>query len=221
MITTQQNPSSFTLKSLKIALLNLYTYYTNTLVKDKYKRKWAFPFFRCDRNQYPQSAASEGLKCNEPFEDDDEQLSVDLDHCHYSGQFLGWAHEKRNGALKNVNFTTLVGHNIQNYDLHHICLALQSCEPTTTASIITSIDEKYVPMNFGVLVENINLEDGKVIKKYENLRFIDSIKMMSSSLKQLVEIAPRDQFGILAFVFPILNRIEASPAKRILSLFIC
>ena len=59
-------------------------------------------------------------------------------------------------------------------------------------------------MNFGVLVETISLDDGNVIKKYENLRFIDSFKMMNS----LVDILPRDCFGILASVFPNLSSTE-------------
>ena len=180
----------------------------HTLAKDIYKRKRAFPFFRGDRSQYPKSAASECWICNEAFDDNDEQSSIDLDHCHYSGQFLGWAHEKCNRARMNVNFTPVMGHNIQNYDLHHICLALQSCEPTTTVSVIPSTDEKYISMNFGVLVETKTLDDGKVIKKYENLRFIDSFKLMNSSLEKLVDILPRDRFGILASVFPNLSSTE-------------
>ena len=63
-------------------------------------------------------------------------------------------------------------------------------------------------MNFGVLVETITLDDGKVIKKYDNLRFIDSFKMINSSLKKLVDILPRDRFGILASVFPNLSSTE-------------
>ena len=63
-------------------------------------------------------------------------------------------------------------------------------------------------MNFGVLLETINLDDGKVIKKYENLRFIDSFKMMNSCLEKLVDILPRDRFGILDPVFPNLSSTE-------------
>ena len=190
---------------------------------DIYVRKKTFPFFRGDLNQYPKSAASTCLICNEPFDDYVEQLSIDLYHCHYCRKFLGWDHEKRNGAQTNVNFTKLVSHNIKNYNLDHIFLDLQSCEPTSTASKIPSIDEKYISTNFGVLVETITLEDGKVKEKNENLRFIDSIETMSSSLKTLVEFVSKDCFGTIASVFPnlFLTGIEAYPAKRILSLFIC
>ena len=71
----------------------------------------------------------------------------------------------------------------QHYDLHHICKALPSCKSTTTVSVIQSTDEKYISMNFGVLVETKTLEDGKVIKKFENLRFIESFIIMNSLLK--------------------------------------
>ena len=114
----------------------------HTLAKDIYNRKQNFPVFRGDRSQYPKSAASVCWKCNEFFNDNDEQTSSDLGHCHYSGQLLGWAHEKCNRARRNVNFTPVVGQNIQNYDLHNICLALQTCEPTTTVSVIPSTDKK-------------------------------------------------------------------------------
>ena len=177
----------------------------HTLAKDIYKRKRVFLFFRGDQSQYPKSAASECWTCIQPFDDNDEQSSIDLDHCHYSGQFLGWAYEKRSRARRNVNFTPLLDHNIQNFDLHHICLALQSCDPTTIVSVIPSTDEKYISMKFGVLVETITIEDGKVIKIYENLRLIGSFKMMNSSLEKLVHISPGDRSGILASVFPNLS----------------
>ena len=63
-------------------------------------------------------------------------------------------------------------------------------------------------MKLGVLVETITIDDGKVIKKYENLRFTDSFKMMISSLEKLVDILPRDRFGILASGFPNLFSTE-------------
>ena len=52
------------------------------LAKDMYKRKRTFPFFRGDRSQYPKNAASECWICNEPFDNNDEQSSIDLDLCH-------------------------------------------------------------------------------------------------------------------------------------------
>ena len=155
----------------------------HTLAQDIYKPKWVFPFFRGDRSQSSKSAASRCWIYNKPFDDNDEQSSIDLDHCHYSGQFSGWVHEKSNKARRNDKFTPLVGHNIQHCDLHHICKALPSCKSRTTVSWIQSTDEKYISMSFGVLIETKILEDGKVIKQFENLRFIDSLIIMNSLLK--------------------------------------
>ena len=139
---------------------------------------------------------------------------IDLDHCHYSGKFLGWAHEKCNRLRRNINFTPVVGHNIQNYDLHHICLALNNCEPTTTISVIPATDEKYISMTFGVLIDTFVTEKGKTVKVYEYLRFIDSFKMMNSSLEKLVEIVPDDRFEIMRAMFSTLSDANLQLLKQ-------
>ena len=97
---------------------------------------------------------------------------------------------------------------MQNYNLHRTWLTLQSCEPTTTVSVIPYTDEKYFSLNSGVFVETINLNDGKLIKKYENLRLTDSFKLMKSFLESLDDNLPRDHFGILASVFLNLSSTE-------------
>ena len=117
--------------------------------------------------------------------EDDPESTIDLDHCHFSGKFLGWAHEKCNRARRYVNFIPVVGHNIQNYDLHHICLALNESEPTTTVQVIPATDEKYISMTFRVLMETITTDEGQTKTIYEYLRFIDSYKMMNSSYEKL------------------------------------
>ena len=44
----------------------------------------------------------------------------------FYGKFLGWAQEKCNVVRHTINFTPVIGHNIQNYYLHHICLAFKN-----------------------------------------------------------------------------------------------
>ena len=75
--------------------------------------------------------------------------------------------KKSNRARRYVNFTPLVGHNIQNCDLYHICLALNNCDSTTTLKVIPSTDEKYISMTFGVLIDTITTQEGRTQK---NLR---------------------------------------------------
>ena len=48
-------------------------------------------------------------------------------------------------------------------------------------------------MTFGVLIDTFLTEKGKTVKVYEYLLFIDSFKMMNSSLEKLVEILPDDR----------------------------
>ena len=74
--------------------------------------------------------------------------------------------------------------------------------------------KKSFSINFGVLVETITLDDGKVIKTFESLRFIYSFKIMNSSLENLVNILRRDRFGILASVFPKLSSTELKLLKE-------
>ena len=118
-------------------------------------------------------------------------------HCHFSGKFLGWAHEKCNLARRTVNFTPVIGNNIQNYDLHHICLALHECEPTSTMSVIPSTDEKYISLSIGDLIKTIKRKNGSEQKVFEYLRFIDSCKFLNSSLQKLVDNLPAEKMSIL------------------------
>ena len=115
----------------------------------------------------------------------------------FSGKFLGWAHEKCNLARRTVNFTPVIEHNIQNYDRHHISLALHECEPTSTMSVIPSTDEKYISLGIGVLIKTIKRKNGSEQKVFEYLRFIDSCKFLNSSLQKLVDNLPAEKMSFL------------------------
>ena len=110
---------------------------------------------------------------------------------------MGWALEKSKLARRTVNFTPVIGHNIQNYDLHHICLALHECEPTSTMSVIPSTDEKYLSLSIGVLIKTIKRKNGSEQKVFEYLRFIDSCNFLNSSLQNLVDKLPAGKMSIL------------------------
>ena len=192
------------------------------LARDIHKQKRKYSFFKGDRRSLDKFQATQCWICEKPFSEvEDQENSIDLDHCHYSGKFLGWAHEKCNRARRNIKFIPVVGHNIQNYDLHHICLALNNCEPTTTISIIPATDEKYISMTFGVLIDTFVNKKGTTVKVYEYLRFIDSFKMMNSSLEKLVEILPENQFEIMKSMFPTVSGENIQLLKQsLLSLFL-
>ena len=62
--------------------------------------------------------------CEADFHQLEEKV---VGHCHSSGRFLGHAHSDCNIQRRSVKFTPIVAHNLSNYDLHHLCLALQAC----------------------------------------------------------------------------------------------
>ena len=69
-------------------------------------------------------------------------------------------------------------------------------------------------MTFGVLIDTFVTEMRKTVKIYEYLRFIDSFKMMSSSLEKLVEILPDDRFEILKAMFSTLSDANLQLLKQ-------
>ena len=185
----------------------------HSLARDIHERKKQFPFYNGSRINLDKNSATHCWICEEPFDSElDPEESIDLDHCHFSGQFLGWAHEKCNRGRQY--FTPVVGRNIQNYDLHHICLALNNCESTKTIKIIPSTYEKYISMTIGVLIDTITAQKVRTQKIYDYLRFIDSYKMMNSSLEKLVEILPDRHFIIMKAMFPSVSESNAHLLKQ-------
>ena len=116
--------------------------FVRILARVIHKQKNKHPFYRVNRNLLNKNQATQCWICENDFDvEDDPESTIYLDHCHFSGNFRVWAHEKCNRARRYVNFIPVVGHNNQNYDLHQIYLALNKCEPTTTVQVIPSTDE--------------------------------------------------------------------------------
>ena len=141
--------------------------------------------------------------CQENFSESQEKC---LDYCHSSGKFLGWTHDKCNVARRNINYIPVVGHSLQNYDMHHICLALNECDSRSTVQIFPSTDEKYISLIIGVVVKTITRRDQTTQNIYEYLRFIDYFKFLIPSLQKLVDNLPDNKFTILENHFQNLSQ---------------
>ena len=131
--------------------------------------------------------------CEETLENTVENPTV-LDHCHFTGQFLGWAHNNCNINRKFLNYTPLFAHNLSNYDLHHVILALQGSNMRNTISIIPSTDEKFIALEIGVLIKMRPNKNGVDKPVYEHIRLLDSFRFMHSSLDALVKNLPANEF---------------------------
>ena len=120
-----------------------------------------------------------------------------LDHCLFSNQFLGWAHSKCNLQRRTQSFIPIIAHNLSGYDLHHVVKSLHHCNPNNKFSIIAQTDENYISFSFKVWIKDIVNKIQNVIPIYEELRLIDSLRFMQSSLDKLVQPLPEESFDIL------------------------
>ena len=90
----------------------------------------------------------------------------------------------------------MIGHNIKQYDIHHICLALAECEQETQFEVIPSSDENFISLSIGVFIKKFESEAGKQVPISEYIRLIDSYNLMHQSLKSLVADLPDNRFDI-------------------------
>ena len=103
------------------------------------------------------------------------------DHCHYTGRYRGAAHSKCNLKYSIPNFIPIVFHNLSKYDSHLFIRELARVFNKEDIGCIAENKEKYI--SFYVKI-NIPIGDSGYYKKVQ-LRFIDSLRFMQSSLDGL------------------------------------
>ena len=106
--------------------------------------------------------------CEEAFATKDVKI---LDHCHFSGKFLGYAHTLCNLQRQRTKFSPIFAHNLANYDIHHVIRALKSGSENNTISVIPINEEKYVSLSLNVWLGSYTTNKGHVRHKYEEMRF--------------------------------------------------
>ena len=118
--------------------------------------------------------------CLKPFDENDRKVR---DHCHYSGLYRGAAHSSCNLQYKIPNYIPVVFHNLAGYDAHLFIREL--AKYTMDIGVIAKNTEDYISFSIKVEVDRyVDKLGNEKIKEIE-LRFIDSIKFMSSSLDSL------------------------------------
>ena len=123
-------------------------------------------------------------KCHICFKPFTEKKRKVRDHCHYSGLYQGAAHSSCNLQYKIPNYIPVVFHNLAGYDAHLFIREL--AKHVTGMGVIAKNKEDYISFSIKVEVDKyIDKDENERIKEME-LRFIDSIKFMSSSLDSLV-----------------------------------
>ena len=106
------------------------------------------------------------------------------DHCHYSGLYRGAVHFSCNLQYKIPSYIPVIFHNLAGYDAHLFIREL--AKYTTGMGVIAKNTEDYISFSIKVEVDKYVYKEGNERTKEMELRFIDSIKFMSSSLDSLV-----------------------------------
>ena len=127
--------------------------------------------------------------CGEGFTDEKDWKVQD--HCHYTGEFRGAAHNSCNTKYRRPKFTPVIFHNLSGYDAHLFIKNLGKSEGNIDC--IPNNEEKYISFTKHVEVDRFMKDEKEVIVKRE-LRFIDSYKFMSSSLDELVNNLSKKDF---------------------------
>ena len=105
--------------------------------------------------------------CEKPFSvSEDPENTLDLDHCHYSGEFFGWEHEMQSLETKYVSPPLLV---VMFEIMIYTTLTMNNSEPTKTIRVIPPTDKKNISVMFSVLMNTFVTEKRKTVKVYEYL----------------------------------------------------
>ena len=109
------------------------------------------------------------------------------DHCHFTGNYRGTAHNKCNLDCRKLKVLPVIFHNLQGYDAHLFIKQLYRLKGDLVC--IPSTEEKYITFNKKIKVDEINGADITF-----EIRFIDSFKFLQTSLANLVSNLSPDDF---------------------------
>ena len=115
------------------------------------------------------------------------------DHCHFTGQYRGAAHNSCNLKCRKPMILPVVFHNLQGYDAHLFIKQLSSIPGELNC--IPSTEEKYISFSKKIKVDEYKSKlTGETVSLYFEIRFIDSFKFLQTSLANLVGNLQPDDF---------------------------
>ena len=122
------------------------------------------------------------------------------DHCHFTGQYRGAAHNKCNLMCKKPKVLPVIFHNLQGYDAHLFIKQLARLKGKLDC--IPSTEEKYISFSKSIKVdEYYSHKLDKMMDINFEIRFLDSFKFLQTSLANLVSNLSPDDFHNTKQVF--------------------
>ena len=107
------------------------------------------------------------------------------DHCDFTGKYRGAAHNQCNLNCRKPLILPVIFHHLQGYDSH--IFIKQLAKISGELSCIPSTEEKYISFSKKIKVgEHISRKNGKIVPIKFEFRFIDSFKLLQTSLANLV-----------------------------------
>ena len=153
----------------------------------KYEEKEMIPLTDEESKSYEEQEVChicERKFCTDEHDENYKNRKKVKDHCHYTGKFRGAAHSKCNLNYKVPKDIPIIIHNAS-YDTHFIINQLAK-EFKGELDCIGENMEKYI--TFSAPIKK-NCDDGKTVTR--KLMFIDSFRVMSASLSDLVDNTSR------------------------------
>ena len=133
--------------------------------------------------------------CNKELREDTVR-----DHCHFTGQYRGAAHNSCNLKCRKPLILPVIFHNLQGYDAHLFIKQLARLEGDLNC--IPSTEEKYISFSKSIKVdEYYSYKVDKMISVNFEIRFLDSFKFLQTSLVNLVRNLSQDDFHNTKHVF--------------------
>ena len=126
--------------------------------------------------------------CSKELKDDKVR-----DHCHFTGEYRGAAHNSCNLQCKKPLILPVIFHNLQGYDAHLFIKQLSGLKGELNC--IPSTEEKYISFSKKIKVDEYrSRKTGEMVTLNFEIRFIDSFKFLQTSLANLVGNLQPDDF---------------------------
>ena len=153
-----------------------------------YEKNEMIPITKKEENMHNKQKVS--YICKKRFSTDDGKKYFKVkDHCHYTGQYRGAAHDICNLRYKIPKEIHVVFHNGSTYDYHFIIKELAK-EFEREFECLGKNTDKYItfPVPMKKKITKIDkYGNDKIVNISYKIKFIDSFRFMSSTLSRLVD----------------------------------
>ena len=125
--------------------------------------------------------------CATKFNDDNKKC---IHHDHINGKYLGTICSQCNLQLQYKKFVPIYLHNLKSYDSHFIVPYLAKFGRTDEVNEISCIpnnEEKYISFSKEIAVDTYKNKKGEIKPLKYQMRFLDTIAFMASSLESLTD----------------------------------